>query len=1230
MARQLVFYHCYYKDHHHVKMMIELTVKTLDSQNHTFTVSDDITVAEFKQKIAESINIPADTQRIIYCGRILKDDIKLSEYDVNGKVVHLVQRAPPTASQNANRNASPQPPRRNLRSLEHGMYLGSMAIPSNLMETQGIVPPPPTHSLAASRLNVARRMLRRAEGVLSQLENPTSRGTDQPSSEEPQEEVTPIFEARVIVPSNSLNEPIDEVISAVHNSFLNAAPVSLTGNQNGATSSDNSVETDNFSEEGATAATVTVTTNNIEMDTPPLHSASSTPEGASPVSTSVEDLATEQRNNGNGTNGEAVAGERPAGEGANAPTLAENASRTTEMADLLDTLLRLQIRLAPFLEQYQNFMRQDPSTPGVDVRKTQAMINRVSEILHFLGHAYHSLSDIIVRVRTPPPRPLLCRPILIQHSAVVQTGFPIQVEAEINISQDSLPPNVSTTQQSSTTTTNTSTTPTTNTAGNAGPTFTAHIPPQMLGLLPTSVHVQSFPIEIRGIHRPNIGGSIPRDTAAGATAQTASSNSPSTGSPTAQSSPPSSTSSPEGPPTATTTASSSGSQFNNPNVEFFMEVTPESITIDSLEATLLGSNQSGDVLRSAMGGPPPEFLQSIIQMAGQIINRTTNQTNATTTAQATTSAPTSAPNADSASQSTQSAVANSTPNAGQNSQARGNTQTQPTTSTHTRSTARPHVHLAQHAMQGFDPFLPCNSHHVTPRRRIQARNIQPQSNQNNNSRPDAQLPPQGVQLHPIYNIVQGIVNSFRNAYRQRTAQQNAQPTAAPSPPLGASAAANAEASAPPPPSEPTPPSAPMVMPMPFLPHLQNMNISDIAGPHGPTLSQLMEQFSDDNYVEGESIFTDLIMLLSRNLTIADLIRLNNGHLEPLMRMRSNIRNFFLERVLDGNTSTAAVDRGVNRFMTEMQPLLENLENLTVRDDIDIIRSTQLLFRTRLPNIISLAASRNPNSLRMLVDQCSITLRQVCALILYASANGQQGVENVLDHIVRQYMQGVPRVFEAWTSIASRAQLRQFISNLSVPDSILQPYIVRRVDTVTSPVVETTNADRPAEEPMEIEEQEASGSSNGSPSSIIDVQNDPEPLPPVDLGSESWHDQVPAEWVPIIVRDSHRQRRQIPQPAFSDAYLSGMPSKRRKIVTNAKPQGSLPQVIQDSVRRAVTASGLTAVAPLETVSQAAAADINIQSAYRELLRSSVQSTLQDNEDFTPERYPNASNYFSKPQ
>lgn len=65
------------------------------------------------------------------------------------------------------------------------------------------------------------RMLRRTESVLNQLENPTAR-TEQTPQEEPQEEVTPVFEARVIVPT-SLNEPIDEafVFSAVQNPLFN-------------------------------------------------------------------------------------------------------------------------------------------------------------------------------------------------------------------------------------------------------------------------------------------------------------------------------------------------------------------------------------------------------------------------------------------------------------------------------------------------------------------------------------------------------------------------------------------------------------------------------------------------------------------------------------------------------------------------------------------------------------------------------------------------------------------------------------------------------------------------------------------------------------------------------------------------------------------------------------------------------------------------------------------------
>lgn len=73
--------------------------------------------------------------------------------------------------------------------------------------------------------------------------------------------------------------------------------------------------------------------------------------------------------------------------------------------------------------------------------------------------------------------------------------------------------------------------------------------------------------------------------------------------------------------------------------------------------------------------------------------------------------------------------------------------------------------------------------------------------------------------------------------------------------------------------------------------------------------------------------------------------------------------------------------------------------LPVRDDIDMVRSAEQLFRHRLPNIINIAINLNPNSVRLLLDQCITTAQQLCSLTLRASSNGQEGVEQVFEQVM---------------------------------------------------------------------------------------------------------------------------------------------------------------------------------------------------------------------------------------
>lgn len=74
---------------------VQLNIKTLDSRVYSFQVAKNMPVSAFKEKIANEIGVPVSQQRLIFRGRVLKDEHVLSEYHVeNGHTLHLVERQP--------------------------------------------------------------------------------------------------------------------------------------------------------------------------------------------------------------------------------------------------------------------------------------------------------------------------------------------------------------------------------------------------------------------------------------------------------------------------------------------------------------------------------------------------------------------------------------------------------------------------------------------------------------------------------------------------------------------------------------------------------------------------------------------------------------------------------------------------------------------------------------------------------------------------------------------------------------------------------------------------------------------------------------------------------------------------------------------------------------------------------------------------------------------------------
>ncbi|KAI1823259.1 hypothetical protein F4861DRAFT_510916 [Xylaria intraflava] len=95
---------------------VTFKVKTSGDRQHTLTMPESASVADLKAKLAGSDfeNIPPERQRLIYSGRVMKNEEPLSTYKIKtGNTVHLVKSAasnPAPAAASASSQATPQVP----------------------------------------------------------------------------------------------------------------------------------------------------------------------------------------------------------------------------------------------------------------------------------------------------------------------------------------------------------------------------------------------------------------------------------------------------------------------------------------------------------------------------------------------------------------------------------------------------------------------------------------------------------------------------------------------------------------------------------------------------------------------------------------------------------------------------------------------------------------------------------------------------------------------------------------------------------------------------------------------------------------------------------------------------------------------------------------------------------------------------------------------------------------
>nr|XP_044250329.1 large proline-rich protein BAG6 isoform X2 [Drosophila takahashii] len=1327
-------------------MLINLKVKTLDARTHEFSIDNELTIRQFKDQIAEKTNIAAENQRIIYQGRVLADEKQVKEYDVDGKVLHVAER-PPFSQRGANsrNNDEPMRPFRNVarppppgmrtspyfRALD-GMLVGTMAIPVNNGPVAGTRPTPNRYpnssSFCINRITVALHMIDCADNIAAYLENPAV-GLNNQSLDilqrgrwSMESTVVEVGVSSTDLPRN--NNIIDMVQDAV------TAALSRTGarnytvvqlptvytNENGETSQQRTGEAGTSEGAGAagaasdasgetTAATViiedVIETDDEAADGASDRSATPTPEpeaegavGGQPVA------AAETPSSSNGAANDAAAG----GEGGN-NSGPRRRTRPQVLAQVIQHYRGVQTRLAPFVDRYYEILQNDPTFEESDTagrENAQRIFDRVSEAFHYLSHAQHAISDLMLDLSQPGPRVLTCRPILVEQSGYIRSNniftpnFLAPPPGLLNEPFRGRAPGSAAAAGTQTPTT-------------AG-TPSAVGPPQASNLQAatdasrSAAAMAEIASRAAGAAAEMAAGAA---SAAAAAARGLASDHVEDPVDEPMVAPNAAIGTPQGQQQPRLEMDHDHDQDQNETPEREMRAAPRLRVY--VPVTLPPPNPQLEMARSILAmvnGQRPndvhvEFNAPNVMSINLPVHVMTAVRQAPAPgAQATETAAPSAPTEESSPES--APAAGDSPNAASTSSgtrsADQRANTLPTTSTQTRSTSRPQIQIGGNNNWGgriapthtaFDRFLPCNSHHI--------REPEPLPHSNNASGASANRgtgtaavggaaavvsPTAAVGTRPVTTgrIQRGsaTVRPMWSSRRQRPASEQLSS-------LRPAAWAQAHSQT-------------------QTPHIQAAHVGG-GSTNGAGIGAGAGRVRPTG---GSPISRDRLAartaLVGGGSTNAGLTSTRRGRLATatgrLSRQFPTLLANFLLNNLRNNAQTASAGSAVATAAVGASSTTSSGEAATAASttssappqavlstatpspgggDSGNLRSQLRSFlndslfvgvpinEQTIPGAIGRALEWFGESLVYLPQYerpeynsrdsvCNI-LRVSLRLIIElcsAAPGGSDGAqfEQSLKQICDQFRKRLYSVlFLCLGSANAELYWRQLMRLLCAPmrsnfqNEALQflciyidPTIPAQTDTVdaqqflvlrsvqAAPPTDAAEQQQPQQQTLDTDVEMAEvATSSSSSSTPAEAQ-----LPAVLVGSEPWHMSFPNDWLPVITRDLQTQTEQNgrPQPPFSDAYISGMSAKRRKIIQSEKPTASVECLIANGVQRAIQSAGLGGTSgsassssiSVDAVIGSIAHDSAIQASYTDAVRNSVKERIKQDADFKSSKYP----------